>query len=114
MDNNLIKGKDLNPEQKALVLASFPYRWTSDNDRRVYSWGECDKCDIRNPYVNTESAEGHKHPTLPLTTDAEWLNNYAFYFKQNGKELGVKSYCEPQYYYNVLTGANNETLDSGR
>ena len=96
----LLRGEQLTPEMAKQVRDAFIYRWTSDNKRRgdVY---HCDKCDVRNnPYVNTTSAEGHQHPTIPLTTDAEWLKNYAFYFTNANKLLpnmhAVPAYLAPE------------------
>lgn len=93
----LIKGSDLNHRQRNQVLSAFIYRWTKDNPRRCQVW-RCDKCDIRNPYVNSKSAEEHSHPTVPLQTDEEWLRDHAFYFTRDGRRLMPnESYAEPVY-----------------
>ena len=80
----LIRGENLTPEMKKQVLNAFPYRWTTGNSQRV-SYYKCDKCDISNPYVNTESSEGHNHPTIPLITDKQWINDHSFYFTNDGR-----------------------------
>lgn len=90
----LIKGKDLNSYQKRLVFDAFIYRWTKDNPHRVRVY-HCELCDIHNPYVNTETANGHTHPTIPLVTDEEWLKHYAFHFTKDGLKLSMKdNYAE--------------------
>src|SRR5208337_1426502 len=81
---HLISGNELTPEMLQQVKDAFIYRWTSDNPHRTTSY-HCDKCDINNPYVNTESSEGHDHPTIPLQTDAQWLSDKAFYFTNAGR-----------------------------
>ena len=53
----LVRGDELTPEMVEQVKDSFIYRWTTDNPRRTEAY-HCDKCDINNPYVNPESAEG--------------------------------------------------------
>jgi ssDNA-binding Zn-finger/Zn-ribbon topoisomerase 1 len=92
----LVRGDQLTPEMAKQVQDAFIYRWTSDNKRRgdVY---HCDKCDVRHdPYVNTQSAEGHQHPTIPLESDAEWLKGHAFYFTNAGK-LQPRRHAQPAY-----------------
>jgi hypothetical protein len=92
----LVRGDQLTPDMVKQVKDAFIYRWTTDNKRRgsVY---HCDKCDVRNnPYVNTQSAEGHQHPTIPLQTDDQWLREHAFYFTNRGKLLPNK-HAQPSY-----------------
>lgn len=92
----LIRGTDLTPAQREQVKAAFIYRWTKDNEKRVQAYGPCPKCDIREPYCNPRSAEGHKHPTLKLGTDEEWLRSHAFHFTQDGGRLmHNRKYAEP-------------------
>lgn len=92
----LIRGTDLTPAQRRTVLAAFIYRWTTGNTQRAQAYGRCPKCDIREPYVNPVSAEGHNHPTLPLATDEEWLQSHAFHFTQDGKRLMQnRTHAEP-------------------
>jgi len=47
--------------------------------------GECPKCDIRNPYVNEQSAEGHPHPTIRMIDDEQWIREHAFNFTNDGR-----------------------------
>jgi hypothetical protein len=96
----LVRGDQLAPDEIKQVKDAFIYRWTSDNERRgdVY---HCDKCDVqKDPYVNTTSAEGHQHPTIPLQTDEQWLREHAFYFTNAGKLLprrhAVPAYLAPE------------------
>jgi hypothetical protein len=92
----LIRGDQLTPDMIKQVQDAFIYRWTTDNKRRgeVY---HCDKCDVRNnPYVNTNSAEGHQHPTIPLQTDDEWLKEHAFSFTNAGR-LQPRRHAQPAY-----------------
>jgi ssDNA-binding Zn-finger/Zn-ribbon topoisomerase 1 len=92
----LIRGDQLTPDMIRQVQDAFIYRWTSDNKRRgeVY---HCDKCDVRNePYVNTNSAEGHQHPTIPLQTDEQWLKEHAFSFTNAGR-LQPRRHAQPAY-----------------
>ncbi len=91
----LVRGNRLTPRQRAEVLAAFIYRCTKDNAQRVQAWGRCSKCDVRNPYVNPQSAEGHSHPTIPLVTDADWLRQHAFYFTADGDLSQRHRHCEP-------------------
>jgi hypothetical protein len=92
----LIKGSDLDEDQKRQVLAAFIYRWTKENRQRtqVYS---CELCDIQTPYENNKSANGHTHPTIPLISDAEWLQQYRFYFTASGKLADKPDHCERIY-----------------
>lgn len=92
---NLVKGADLSASTRAEVLAAFPYRWTSDNPNRVRAYGPCPGCDIRKPYVNTSSAAGHSHPTIPLVTDAEWIAAHAFWVTKAGRLALNRKYAEP-------------------
>lgn len=103
---NLIRGDQLTPDELRQVKNFFIYRWTTDNKKRgeVYP---CDKCDVRNnPYVNEVSAEGHQHPTIPLQSDEEWLNDHAFWFTNAGKLLPNRhaqpAYLAPEPEQNVL------------
>lgn len=83
----LIKGAHLTLPQQRLVLAAFIYRWTRENHQRESVYGPCPRCDIAKPHVNTKTAEGHNHPTIPLQSDREWLEQHAFHFTQDGSRL---------------------------
>ena len=76
-EEKLIKGKDLNQNQKKQVLAAFTYRNTKEN----------------------ETVSKRVNPTAKITqTDAEWLDAHAFYFKNDGSELSSrKKHAEPHY-----------------
>jgi hypothetical protein len=78
----LIKGKDLNNKQRRHVLASFVYRWTFENERAV-----------RAHYSRLKLS----CPSMPLQTDAQYLAEHAFWFKNNGEPTDVIRYCEPEY-----------------
>lgn len=80
----LIRGDRLTVEQQAEVLQIFVYRWTRDNPHRTRVY-RCSLCDIRTPYENTKSAEGHPHPTIPLISDKEWLQQYCFHVTKEGR-----------------------------
>ena len=91
----LVPGRHLSARQVAAVKASFVHRWTRENPHRtqVYS---CTKCDIRTPYVNETSAEGHTHPTIPLISDQEWIEKHAFWVNADGS-LTERRGAEPHY-----------------
>jgi hypothetical protein len=91
----LVRGDRLTTKQRREALAAFIYRWTKDNAQRVRAWGGCSKCDVRSPYVNPRSAEGHSHPTIPLVSDDEWLRQHAFYVTANGDLSQRHRHCEP-------------------
>jgi hypothetical protein len=91
----LIAGKDLTPEMRKQVENAFVYRWTSDNPHRVEQYS-CSQCDIADPYVNEAHAEGHSHPTVPLTTDDQWIAEHAFHFTNRDK-LRPREFAEPAY-----------------
>jgi predicted nucleic acid-binding Zn-ribbon protein len=100
----LIPGSELTPQMRKQVENAFIYRWTKDNQARVktylhYMGGECPKCDIRNPYVNEQSAEGHPHPTIPLIDDNQWINEHAFSFTNDGRLVtrGDGRHAQPAY-----------------
>jgi hypothetical protein len=99
----LIRGDKLNPAQRRVVLRAFLYRWTRDNTERARAWGPCPACDIHNPAVNLVSAGDHRHPTIPLETDEQWLRGHAFHFTQDGTRLMEnRKYAEP-----VLQGSQD-------
>lgn len=92
----LIAGNQLNESQKRHVLAAYVYRWTTDNRQRTQAYS-CKLCDIRTPYENKESSNGHTHPTIPLISDEQWLSAHAFYVKANGEIADRPGRCEPVY-----------------
>ncbi len=77
----LIRGSDLNPEQRRQVLAAYIYRWTLENTRRAEAW---------------RGIEGA--PTIPLQTDQEWLAEHAFHFTRDGRCMMANRHrAEPVY-----------------
>ncbi len=81
----LIKGADLNDQQKRQVLSAYIYRWTSGNPQREAVWAKI---------------EGK--PTMPLQTDDEFLAEHAFHFVANGSRLKVHpNHCEPVFMAEV-------------
>lgn len=104
----LLPGDELTPEQIKQVKDAFIYRWTRENENRgrVYN---CAKCDVANqPYENSTSAEGHSHPTIPLQSDEQWINEHAFYFLNDGRLDHRHRNAEPVY----LAQRNNDVLAS--
>jgi hypothetical protein len=91
----LVRGDRLTPRQRVEVLAAFIYRWTRENAQRVQAWGECSKCDVRRPYVNLKSSDGHSHPAIPLVSDNDWLGQHAFYVTEDGDLSKRHRHCEP-------------------
>lgn len=94
----LISGSELTPEMRKQVTNAFIYRWTKDNPKRTQVY-HCDQCDIRDPYVNEKSAEGHQHPTIPLISDDQWIREHAFHFTNDGRlsTRGEGSHAMPAY-----------------
>jgi hypothetical protein len=93
----LIRGDKLTQRQREQVLAAFIYRWTTGNKQRTQVY-KCELCDIRTPYVNTQSANGHSHPTIPLQTDDQWLAEHAFHFVADGSRLMAnRRHAEPVF-----------------
>jgi hypothetical protein len=92
----LIRGDKLTPAMRRQVLAAFVYRWTTDNRMRVHAWPSCPLCDIRKPYVDVSSSNGHNHPTIPLVSDTEWLRAHAFYMTTAGT-LARRKHAEPAF-----------------
>lgn len=66
----LIKGVDLTPPQRLMVLTAFVYRWTKDNSQRERAWKRV--C---------------PQPAIPLVSDEEWLRMYSFHFIKSGRAL---------------------------
>ena len=94
--SKLVRGADLNGAQRLHILNAFIYRWTHENAMRTRVY-RCNLCDIRKPYVNTKSANGHTHPTIPLQTDTEWLAEHAFYINKDGSVSARHRHAEPYY-----------------
>ena len=66
----LVNGKNLDSWQKQIVLAQYPYRWTTGNRDRARFW-----------------AGISGQPTIPLVSDSEWLAKHAFHFLKDGSRL---------------------------
>lgn len=91
----LIRGDHLTLAQRRLVLRAFIYRWTRENFDRVRAYGPCPECDIANPAVQATAGK-HRHPTMPLDSDENWLRAHAFHFTQDGGRLMEnRRYAEP-------------------
>lgn len=101
----LIKGSNLNPSQKTLVLAAFVHRWTHENAAQSYG-GKCPGCEqakIKGRFIVTGTPQ---HPTVwtreawhsyhqPLTTDEKWLAAHAFHFNKDGSKLNNRMRFAP-------------------
>lgn len=78
--SKLVRGDQLPSNLRREVLASYPYRWTSDNRERERVW---------------RGIEGA--PTIPLISDAQWLREHAFYVTDRGTLDKRKKHAEPAY-----------------
>lgn len=94
--SKLILGSQLSKAQQAEVKAAFIYRWTRENTQRAQVY-KCALCDIRTPYENSKSANGHTHPTIPLISDEQWLAETAFWFTSKGHLDAHRTHSEPAY-----------------
>ena len=94
--SKLVKGSALSAGQIEHVKAAYIYRWTHENTMRTRVY-HCSLCDIRKPYVNAESANGHSHPTIPLQTDEQWLAEHAFYINKDGSFDQRRTHAKPHY-----------------
>ena len=101
----LVAVPELTPEMRKQVERAFIYRWTHENPKRTQVY-HCDKCDVKNPYVNTQSAEGHQHPTIPLISDEQWIREHAFYFTNDGRLFNRGEYAHAQPVYLAQHNAN--------
>lgn len=73
----LIRGADLTPEQKKIVLAAFIYRLTVENNY---------------PRKNPCGA------TVPAISDCDWLKEHAFWFNNDGRHLSkTKHHAERDF-----------------
>lgn len=72
----LIQGKDLTPNQVRQVKAAFVYRLTIENNYP-----------LRNPCG----------ARIPAISDSQWLEEHAFYIKNNGDLADKPHHCEPFY-----------------
>ena len=77
----LIKGSNLSPAQRRMVLDAFVYRWTSENPQRERAW-----------------ANATSRPTVPLVSDDEWIAAHAFHFTTDGSRLmRNRQHAEPSF-----------------
>jgi hypothetical protein len=88
-----VSGAELTPEMRQQVLDHFAARWTADNPKRLAEWPKCDECNINEPFVGGD-ASGHSHPTVPMITDEEWIQQHKFHFYNDGR-LNLRSHAEP-------------------
>lgn len=94
----LIKGKDLNQAQVVEVLSAYVHRWTTGNEHRERLYGLCPHCEVLGGEPSEDNvACRQRHPTVPLQTDAQWLDDYAFYFTNAGVLSHRMKYCVPAY-----------------
>ena len=93
----LLRGDELTPEMRQQVENAFMYRWTNENQNRLKVYKPCPSCDIKQPYVNEQSSEGHNHPTIPLQSDDQWIAEHAFYFLNDGRLDSRHRNAEPVY-----------------
>lgn len=82
----MIRGRNLNPDQRAQVLAVFTYRWTHENAHFRYG-GECPAC------VQSNDPTFHQRHT-PLISDDTWLRGRKFNFSRDGARLSQGGCCE--------------------
>ena len=94
----LIKGSDLNPRQRELVLNQFVHRWTHENANQTYG-GECPACAQQRQCGGAMEVDGHPwhEHHLPLMSDDAWVRDHAFYFVKDGSRLMEKRHAEPAY-----------------
>jgi hypothetical protein len=108
----LIQGSALNDQQRQQVLARFVHRWTHENAKQSYG-GRCPACEqvAPFPYVCGKALpDGPKVYTRqqwhayhkPLTSDAQWLADHAFYVNVNGELSEKHSHCELAYMVDHL------------
>jgi hypothetical protein len=112
---NLIRGDQLNTDQRRQVLAAYVHRHTEENARQTYG-GKCPNCEQsaradgliitgskRGPIPITvwTKAEWHAYHTskgAKLQTDAAWLADHAFWFTKDGTRLhGGHHRAEPAW-----------------
>lgn len=73
MRPKLVKGENLTAAQIKQVKSAFVYRYTVEN-KPAY------------PMANAATQ-----------TDAEWINDHAFYIRKDGTLASRPNYCEPVY-----------------
>lgn len=91
----LIDGHKLTDAQRADVLAAFVHRWTSDNPNRPRVYGRCPNCGDRAGLEPPAPRCAGYHPTLPLSTDKEWVDSHAFFFRKDGRLSRSHRYAWP-------------------
>jgi len=79
-ESKLVKGTELSETLKQEVLNSYIYRWTKENEGKA------------------RQAMGINSPKIPPISDAEWLEQHAFYVTNDGSRLDARRrHCEPAY-----------------
>lgn len=78
--SKLVRGDRLPSDLKREVLASYIYRWTSDNASRERAW---------------RGIKGA--PTIPLVSDEQWLREHAFHVTDRGTLDKRQKNAEPAY-----------------
>lgn len=76
--SKLVKGRDLTPDQVSQVKRAFIYRLTVENGY---------------PKRNPTGA------SVPAVTDAQWIDDHAFYITKEGKLSRARgeNHCEPAF-----------------
>lgn len=69
----LIRGEDLSSAQKAMVLAAFVHRPTTENAERIAKMYPS----VRDIWTGIK------------VTDEQWLSEYAFHFVKDGSRLAL-------------------------
>lgn len=104
----LIRGDQLNGDQRRQVLAAYVHRWTHENARQTYR-GLCPACEqafrggalytcgeaLRDGPVTYTSEQWHAYHK-PLQTDEQFLAEHAFKFTNDGVRLTGR-YAEPSF-----------------
>lgn len=106
MSTQLIRGDKLPAKARDAVLRAYTHRWTHENAQQTYG-GKCPACEQakRNGVVTTGTKDAPKIWPIsewhayhaPLTTDAEWLKEHAFYVKRDGGLDSRRKHAEPVY-----------------
>lgn len=73
----LTVGTNLSDKAKKEVLSAYVYRWTKENGQRESAYKNLSK------------------PTIPLSTDDEWLRSYAFWTNRDGSLTRNRHHCVP-------------------
>lgn len=90
----LVRGDRLPPQARRDVLASYGYRWTHENAKRI---GRCPACAQQAACGGAAEVNGtpwHEYHN-PLVSDEQWLRDHAFYVTRLGALSRRHRHCEP-------------------